>query len=88
MNSPFAFRSKATYEYCLDQRCDGSHYCLFATLTDRQLQFWEDVEEGLNDVADCYASRGENIDRIRRFAMRLVDYVCVEHQTIIVSVHR
>jgi len=70
MNSPFVFRSKATYEYCLDQRCDGSHYCLFATLTDRQLQFWEDVEEGLNDVADCYASRGENIDRIRRFAMR------------------
>lgn len=33
-------------------------------------QFWEDVEEGLNDISDFYATRGENIDRIRQFGMR------------------
>jgi hypothetical protein len=43
--------------------------CLDA-LTERQEQFWEDVEEGLNDIENDYIKRGGNIDRIRRFGMR------------------
>lgn len=37
-------------------------------LTERQMQFWEDVEDGLNDVATVYEEQGLNIDRIRAFA--------------------
>lgn len=43
--------------------------CLDA-LTERQEQFWEDVEEGLDDIEKYYRERGQNIDRIRRFGMR------------------
>ena len=43
--------------------------CLDA-LTERQQQFWEDVEEGLDDIEKYYRERGSNIDRIRRFGMR------------------
>ncbi len=39
-------------------------------LTERQEQFWEDVEDGLNDIETYYRERGGNIDRIRRFGMR------------------
>ena len=38
-----------------------------AALTERQMQFWEDVDEGLDDIEAFYAKRGENIDRIREF---------------------
>jgi len=41
-----------------------------AALTERQMQFWEDVEDGLNDVEQVYASKGQNIDRIRTFGKR------------------
>ena len=43
--------------------------CLGA-LTQRQEQFWEDVEESLNGIENYYRKRGGNIDRIRRFGMR------------------
>jgi len=43
--------------------------CLDA-LTERQEQFWEDVEEGLDDIENYYKKRGGNINRIRRFGMR------------------
>ena len=39
-------------------------------LTERQEQFWEDVEDGLDDIERFYREKGENIDRIRRFGMR------------------
>lgn len=39
-------------------------------LTERQEQFWEDVEGGLNDIERYYTKQGGNIDRIRRFGMR------------------
>ena len=39
-------------------------------LTERQEQFWEDVEDGLDDIEKYYRERGMNIDRIRRFGMR------------------
>ncbi len=39
-------------------------------LTERQKQFWEDVESGLDDIERYYRERGGNIDRIRRFGMR------------------
>jgi len=41
-------------------------------LTERQEQFWEDVEEGLNGIEKYYRERGGNIDRIRRFGKRWV----------------
>jgi hypothetical protein len=37
-------------------------------LTERQLQFWEDVDAGLDDIENFYAKKNQNIDRIRRFA--------------------
>lgn len=43
--------------------------CLSA-LTERQMQFWEDVDEGLVDIEQVYVSRGEDIDRIRTFGKR------------------
>jgi hypothetical protein len=41
-------------------------------LTDRQLQFWEDVDDGLNDIESFWDKKGQNIDRIRQFALRYV----------------
>lgn len=41
-----------------------------APLTDRQLQFWEDVEDGLDDIANFWEKQGQSIDRIRMFGMR------------------
>lgn len=41
-----------------------------SALTERQMQFWEDVEEGLDDVEEVYASKGQDIDRIRMFGKR------------------
>lgn len=32
------------------------------------MQFWEDVEDGLRDVENFYATKGQNIDRIKTFA--------------------
>jgi hypothetical protein len=43
--------------------------CLKA-LTERQMQFWEDVEEGLDDIEEFYAKKGQNIERIRDFGKR------------------
>jgi hypothetical protein len=43
---------------------------LAATLTDRQLQFWEDVEDGLDDIANFWEKKNQNIDRIRVFGKR------------------
>lgn len=39
-----------------------------AALTERQMQFWEDVDTGLNDIENFYAKKGQDIDRIRTFA--------------------
>ena len=41
-------------------------------LTERQMQFWEDVESGLDDIENFYAKKGQSIDRIRQFGKRLV----------------
>jgi hypothetical protein len=42
-----------------------------SALTERQMQFWEDVEEGLNDIEAFYiSSKGLNIDRVRQFSRR------------------
>ena len=37
-------------------------------LSPRQLQFWEDVEDGLEDVAKFYD--GQSMERIRTFCQR------------------
>lgn len=42
---------------------------LFA-LTERQMQFWEDVDEGLEDIELFFGKKGQSIDRIRQFAQR------------------
>ncbi len=34
------------------------------------MQFWEDVDDKLNDVEVVFKSEGQNIDRIRDFAKR------------------
>ena len=40
-------------------------------LTERQQQFWEDVESGLDGIEDFYKSKkGLDIDRIRQFGRR------------------
>lgn len=39
-------------------------------LTERQAQFWDHVDDGLNDIENYYRKKGGNIDRVRRFGMR------------------
>lgn len=39
-------------------------------LTPRQLQFWEDVDDGLADVEKFYEAKGQSMDRIRTFCER------------------
>lgn len=41
-------------------------------LTERQMQFWEDVDEGLDDIENFYIKNGQSIDRIRQFSKRFV----------------
>jgi hypothetical protein len=41
-------------------------------LTERQLQFWEDVDIGLRDIEDYYEKNGQDIQRIRKFVSRYV----------------
>ncbi len=41
-----------------------------SALTNRQLQFWEDVEDGLDDIANFWEKNGQSIDRIRIFGRR------------------
>lgn len=43
--------------------------CL-SSLSERQMQFWEDVEDGLDDIENFYAKKGRDIDRIRQFGKR------------------
>lgn len=38
-----------------------------SALTERQQQFWEDVENGLDDLENYYESKGQSLDRIRGF---------------------
>lgn len=37
-------------------------------LTERQMQFWEDVDAGLDDIENFYVKKDQDIDRIRKFA--------------------
>ena len=48
----------------------SSDSSLLGALTERQMQFWEDVEEGLDDVEAYYATKGMDIDRVRDFGKR------------------
>ena len=43
---------------------------VLSALSERQLQFWEDVEDGLDDIENFYAKKGQSIDRIRQFGRR------------------
>ena len=45
---------------------------LFATkqLTPRQLQFWEDVDEGLVGIEKFYEKQGQSMERIKTFCKR------------------
>jgi hypothetical protein len=46
---------------------------IVSALTERQMQFWEDVEEGLKDMEAYYLStKGLNMDRIHQFSKRYV----------------
>ena len=38
-----------------------------SALTERQMQFWEDVDDGIDDIAAYYESNGQSLDRIRAF---------------------
>jgi hypothetical protein len=44
-----------------------------SALSERQMQFWEDVEAGLDDIENFYLKKGQSIDRIRQFGMRFVE---------------
>ena len=39
-------------------------------LSPRQLQFWEDVDDGLVDIEKFYEAKGESMERIRTFCKR------------------
>ena len=59
-----AFQNSPT----LPTRCHSQTCC--AALTERQMQFWEDVDEGLDGIESFYAKKGQDIDRIRTFSKR------------------
>ena len=46
-------------------------------LSPRQLQFWEDVDDGLVDIEKFYEAKGESMERIRTFCKRWGAYICV-----------
>jgi hypothetical protein len=46
------------------------HTTCLKALTNRQLQFWEDVDEGLDEIASFVGKDGQNIERIRQFCRR------------------
>ena len=62
---------QSSFSACLSVESREDRSALSA-LTERQMQFWEDVEEGLDDIQDFYAKQGQDIDRIRTFGKRYV----------------
>ena len=38
-----------------------------SALTERQIQFWEDIDDGIDDIAAYYEGKGQSLDRIRAF---------------------
>ena len=61
-----AFQSPATRTTTLkSQRCTSS-----LNLSPRQLQFWEDVDDGLVDIEQFYEAKGQSMERIRTFCER------------------
>lgn len=42
------------------------------SLSERQLQFWEDVEDGLDEIEEYYKKKDMSIERIREFGKRCV----------------
>ena len=48
----------------------SSSTLFYKVLTIRQVQFWEDVESGLDDIENFYKKKGQSIDRIRQFGKR------------------
>ena len=53
-------------------RRPGSCQRALDALSERQMQFWEDVEDGLDDIESFYAKKSLSIDRIRQFGKRCV----------------
>jgi hypothetical protein len=51
---------------------DRRNCVVLHALSDRQLQFWEDVDVGLDDIENFYLKQGQNIERIRQFSKRSV----------------
>ena len=75
---------KSSRNAATDRRLGPNHFATAASdadttttvkkqLTDRQLQFWEDVDDGLNDIESFWEKKNQNIDRIRLFALRYVN---------------
>lgn len=66
-----AFTTDHRHVYARAQRrIYGNNLPCLEALTERQMQFWEDVEEGLDDIEDFYAKKGQSIDRLRVFGKR------------------
>ncbi len=63
------FYSAHTADISEKRKFSNRIQCLNA-LTERQMQFWEDVEEGLDDIESYFRKKGQNIDRIRQFGKR------------------
>lgn len=61
-----SFVSRAT-----KQNARASRTASYA-LSERQMQFWEDVDKGLDDIEAFFAKKGQDIDRIRQFTKRCV----------------
>lgn len=71
-------RKPSATAFVLDGSLTSNHHHAHRTttasrqfaLTQRQMQFWEDVEAGLDDIEEFFAKKGQNIDRIRQFGKR------------------
>jgi len=62
------YSSSPSLSTSLGRNGASSSLCLNA-LTERQMQFWEDVEDGLVDIEKFYLEdKGEDIERVKEFA--------------------
>ena len=69
LSQPF---SPATFTGACSATSRLSTRTLLSALSPRQLQFWEDVDDGLVDIEKFYASKGQSMERIRTFCRRYV----------------
>ena len=74
-NGAFGFAPSSSFPFVVDtapskQSSSTTTIIEMNALSERQMQFWEDVEDGLDDIENFYAKKSQDIDRIREFGKK------------------